>query len=67
MTGCGRSCGASEIETIWDVNTVTDGRRRRGSRHETNLNVVCGKSSLGHLEAKRGPVLTGSCVNKTDF
>lgn len=46
---------------------LTDGMRRRGSRSQTHLDVVCGKSSLRHLEAKRRPVLTGSCVNKSVF
>lgn len=44
---------------------LTDDLRRRGSRCQTHLNVVCGKSSLRHLEAKRCPILTGSCVNNS--
>lgn len=46
---------------------LTDDMRRRGSRSQTHLDVVGGKSSLRHLEAKRCPVLTGSCVNKSLF
>lgn len=30
-----------------------------------HLNIVCRKSCLRHLEAKRSPILTGSCVNKS--
>lgn len=45
----------------------TDDMRRRGSRSQTHLDVVGGKSSLRHLEAKRCPILTGSCVNKSVF
>lgn len=46
---------------------VTDGVRLGGSRSQTYLKAVSGKSSLRHLEAKRCPILTGSCVNKSVF
>lgn len=46
---------------------VTDGARLGGSRSSTYLKAVSGKSSLRHLEAKRRPILTGSCVNKSVF
>lgn len=46
---------------------LTDGMRLGGSRSQTHLNAVSGKSSLRHLEAKRCPILTGSCVNKSVF
>ncbi len=47
--------------------TLTDDMRQRSSRSQTHLDVVGGKSSLRHLEAKRCPILTGSCVNKSIF
>lgn len=40
-------------------------RRLLGSRNHTHLHVVCRESSLGHLEAKRCSIRTGSCINKS--
>lgn len=42
----------------------TAGHSQGGRKSQRHLHVVSRKSRLRHLEAKRCPILAGSCVNK---
>lgn len=57
----GRFWGGQKIETVCVVLKWGD----VVAEIKTHLDVVRGKSRLRHLEAKRCPVRTGSCANKS--